>query len=337
MPILQNEHTYVVATRCFTYNHASYILDTLSGFVKQETSFPVVYIIVDDASTDGEQDVLRQWAETHLECAEASSIWSKEYYGDLAVAPLKGNNLSKYVIMLLSENHYQHGKSLKRFDYISKWFDDAKYQALCEGDDYWSDGKKLQKQVDLLEKITDVGMCYTKCQYYFQDKEEFSKNAWGGRSERFEDLIKENTVPTPSVLYRQGLQQLYDAEIMPQDRGWLLGDYPFWLWLSKEAGVKFMDEVTCVYRVLEHSASHRDNKEKRGAFVTSVISIQQFFADRYGQSYLVKKDKLERSLLMDGFSNKDYKTVIRCYQTIKKPGLKATLKYLISLLLARRG
>jgi len=138
-------------------------------------------------------------------------------------------------------------------------------------------------------------------------------------------------------VYLAELRSKYDKDINPYSRGWMLGDYPFWLWISKEYGVKFIDEETCVYRVLDHSASQRDNIERREAFISSVAEIQHFFADRYGQGYLVKKDKLERALLMDSFSNKDYKRVIRCYQTIKKPGLKATLKYLISLLLARRG
>ena len=54
----KGDNNYMVATLCFTYNQAPYIENTLNGFSIQETSFPVVYIIVDDASTDGEQEVI---------------------------------------------------------------------------------------------------------------------------------------------------------------------------------------------------------------------------------------------------------------------------------------
>ena len=52
-------YKYMVCTRCFTFNHAPYIVDAMNGFVMQETTFPVITIIVDDASTDGEPEVIR--------------------------------------------------------------------------------------------------------------------------------------------------------------------------------------------------------------------------------------------------------------------------------------
>ena len=59
---MEKQYTYTVATICWTYNHAKYIGDTLKGFSNQQNNFPVVYIIIDDASTDGEQEVLLKWA-----------------------------------------------------------------------------------------------------------------------------------------------------------------------------------------------------------------------------------------------------------------------------------
>ena len=325
----------MVASRCFTYNHAPYIEDTLRGFAMQKTSFPTVSIIVDDASTDGEQDVLKKWADDNLISDGDTSQWIESSYGFLYEAPLKDNAKSLFVILLLKENHYKPEKKGKKVEYIAKWQESSKYIALCEGDDYWNDPLKIQKQVEVLEANISIGMCYTKCRYYYQGQSKFANKTWGGKAERFDELICENTVPTPSVVYLRELRKQYDKEINPFSRGWMLGDYPFWLWLSKEYGVRFIDNETCVYRVLEHSASQRDDKEKRRAFISSVSEIQHFFADRYNQSCLVPEDKRERAMLMDSFSNKDYHTVIKYYRLLGNPGIKETLKYIIALLIIK--
>ena len=58
---MKQQYSYLVCSRCFTYNHEAFILDALNGFVAQVTSFPVVYTIVDDASTDNEPKILRDY------------------------------------------------------------------------------------------------------------------------------------------------------------------------------------------------------------------------------------------------------------------------------------
>ena len=66
MEYKKTENKYTVATYCFTYNQESYIEDTLNGFSKQETTFPVVYIVIDDASTDRTPEVLCTWCNNNL-------------------------------------------------------------------------------------------------------------------------------------------------------------------------------------------------------------------------------------------------------------------------------
>lgn len=319
----------MVCTRCFTFNHAPYIVDAMNGFVMQETTFPVITIIVDDASTDGEPEVIRNYLAEHFKLPYRTE---ETEYAHIICAKHKTNDNCEFVVFLLKYNHYSIKKS--KFPYLSEWLDNAKYHALCEGDDYWNNDAKLQIQVEYMKSHKEVGMCYTKCRYYYQDKEKFARKSWGGQAEEFEEMIINNTVPTASVLYRNGLRQSYDDVIVPQSRGWILGDYPFWLYISKESKVKFINLETCIYRVLRHSASHRDSKEKREAFITSVTNIQHFFADRYMQSNLVRKDKKERALLMDSFLNGDYKSVVKYYKMIDNPGIKMFTKYLISVLLS---
>ena len=159
---MERDYKYMVATRCMTYNHAPFIEETLHGFTIQETSFPTIYIVVDDASTDGEQDVLRRWVDDNMILKEGSEIWVKKSYGSLAVAPLKSNPLSTFAILLLNENHYQSGNGYKRLEYIAEWNAISKYIAMCEGDDYWTDIYKLQKQVDYLEIHPQISFSCTR-------------------------------------------------------------------------------------------------------------------------------------------------------------------------------
>ena len=56
---MEQNYKYMVVTKCMTYNQSKFICDTLKGFEMQATTFPVVYCIVDDASTDGEQGLLQ--------------------------------------------------------------------------------------------------------------------------------------------------------------------------------------------------------------------------------------------------------------------------------------
>ena len=72
------EYEYLVCTRCFTYNHELYIKDALEGFAMQETSFPVVTVIVDDASTDNTAGVIRKFVEENFDLADKSVAYEKE-------------------------------------------------------------------------------------------------------------------------------------------------------------------------------------------------------------------------------------------------------------------
>ena len=125
-------NTVLVAIKCLVYNHEPYLRDCLQGFVMQKTDFPIVVIVHDDASTDNSAAIIREYAEK---------------YPDI-IRPI-------YEI----ENQYSKGDgSLGRV--MNKAVDaiGAKYIAYCEGDDYWTDPLKLQKQVDFLEANPEYDM-----------------------------------------------------------------------------------------------------------------------------------------------------------------------------------
>jgi glycosyltransferase involved in cell wall biosynthesis len=109
----------VVSICCITYNHEKFIGDAIEGFLMQETAFPVEIIIHDDASTDNTAVVIEEYAAQN----------------DRIVAILRKTNLKSTGVPVFPIL-YEMAR--------------GKYIAMCEGDDYWTDPHKLQKQVDFL-------------------------------------------------------------------------------------------------------------------------------------------------------------------------------------------
>ena len=137
----------MVSISCITYNHAPYIRECLDGFMMQKTNFAFEVLIHDDASTDGTADIIREY--------EAK-------YPDI-IKPI-----------YQTENQYSKGISPSAsFNFPRA---KGKYIALCEGDDYWTDPLKLQKQVDFLESHPDYVMCSHRFKQYIQDEHRFIKD-----------------------------------------------------------------------------------------------------------------------------------------------------------------
>lgn len=127
-----NDGQPLVSILCDTYNHENFIKETLLGFLNQETTFPFEIIIHDDASTDKTAEIVKELADRY----------------PLIIKPV-----------FQTENQYSQK--------INFWSDvtfpkaKGKYIALCEGDDYWIDSLKLQKQVDFLEINEDYVITWT--------------------------------------------------------------------------------------------------------------------------------------------------------------------------------
>ena len=131
-------NTPLVSICCITYNHAQFIRKCLDGFLMQQTNFPIEILIHDDCSTDGTTEIIREY--------EAK-------YPNL-IFPLYEE-----------ENQYQQGKAAE-IDFYNYRRARGKYIAYCEGDDYWTDLLKLQKQVDFMEANPEYSVCFHACQKY---------------------------------------------------------------------------------------------------------------------------------------------------------------------------
>ena len=278
---------YKVLVRCFTYNQSKYIEDALNGFVMQQTNFPFVCLVMDDCSTDGEQVVITAWMER--KCAMDKAEYIDLELSNVILVPHKSNANCTFAFYLLKQNLYKD-KSTK-MGMVKPWRAHCVYEAMCEGDDYWVDSQKLQKQVDFLDTHKDYAMCYTKCKRYDQVNGMYVDEAWGGSNEKFEEFIESNTVPTLTSMFRIKEVSRYYVDVNPTVRDWRMGDYPMWLYMSHESKIKFLDFVSGVYRITDNSASHFDNQAQYERFIESSIDIVMFFVSLFSHQLDIEKYK----------------------------------------------
>lgn len=278
---MKKESKYTVATICMTYNQSKYILDTLNGFLIQKVSFPVIYMIIDDASTDGEPDVLRSWAKTHLLLgSDVDSFEKKKDYGSLIFARSNNNTNVYFAILLLSENHYQTGRDVEKMDYINEWINDTRYIALCEGDDYWIDPLKLQKQVEFLNGNKDYGLVHTNFKVINSSGEEIGNatdrdkllNKYEGFA--YEKLLVQLCIKTLTFCIRE---EYWPRR--PLAENVFGGDKYIVMNAALNSKIHYMPDVVGVYRSLSISASHSSNFMKADPFKRSLQRLDEYYLE----------------------------------------------------------
>lgn len=277
---LSELYDHLVSIRCMTYNHAPYIEDAMNGFCIQKTTFPFVAIIVDDASTDGESGVIQNYLDANFDMLNSRKHETEE--ATFIYTTHLTNKNCHFAVVFLKYNMYK--QKHKKVAMIERWEKDVKYRATCEGDDYWIDPFKLQKQVDFLDSHPDYGMVYTNFKMYYQKTRNIT--TCNCIQATFEDEVIHNRVGTLTTLVRSTLLQNYIQEIgnIPREKGWMMGDYPTWIFVTANSKVKLISDVTAVYRVLKNSASHHTSFNKSKDFLLSTYDISFFFANKYNVS-----------------------------------------------------
>lgn len=154
------QQDYKVLVRTITYNQAQYIADTLDGVAIQQTNFPFVHYVIDDCSTDGEQEVIKDWLKEHCDMDKAEYIEIE--LARVILVPHRTNENLTLAIYLLKRNLWKEGELKESL--VLPWREHADYEAFCEGDDYWIDSNKLQKQYDILENHLDCNLALHKVQ-----------------------------------------------------------------------------------------------------------------------------------------------------------------------------
>lgn len=206
----------VVSIGCITYNHENFIRDAIDGFLMQETTFPVEILIHDDASTDGTANIVREYEAKYPQLInpiyQTENQWSK------------GNRPSLI--------------NLERAR--------GEFIALCEGDDYWTNPHKLQKQVGFLEHNPSIVGLFHATDMRSENGAYLGRlpARYGEHMLAFEDIITFNDRATCSMLYRCRRPELD----LNWSNGLPMADWPLQATLAAIGPWKVLPEVMSVYR-----------------------------------------------------------------------------------------
>ena len=251
---------YKVFVDCKTYNQSIYIKDTMNGFCMQKTEFPFVCAIIDDASTDGEPDCIQNYLESYFETQNDDNYRYDETEDYRRVfAQHKTNKNCYFLIVYLKYNHYRIKKSKE--SYISEWRGSSEYQAICEGDDYWIDPLKLQKQVAFMDTHLEHSMCFHATRFVNEKGKTEDKGGYDFDIEEcnVEDYILQGAgiIRLNTILYSSKLYTGYSKWAL----GASVGDGPICLTLFENGKVAYMNKVMSVTRVNSDGSWHQIQHE----------------------------------------------------------------------------
>jgi len=226
----------LVSVSVVTYNHKNYIAQCLDGILMQKTSFPFEIILGEDASNDGTRAICKAYAEKFPDKIRLFLRSRKD------VIKINGNPTGRF-------NMLENIKAVK-----------GKYIALCEGDDYWSDPLKLQKQVDFLEANTDYGICFHKISVFNQNKRMLEQDVITRsvpETTTITELAKGNYIHTPSVMLRNDFKIPHWFKKSP------LGDWTLYMIAIQDRKIKKLEDVMAVYRQQDNGVWSGKSRKKR--------------------------------------------------------------------------
>lgn len=246
----------LVSIVCATYNHVRYIEDALCGFFGQKTQYPFEVIVRDDCSNDGTTDILKKYLE-------------------------KYPSLLKLIIN--DVNQYKFGgRAFPMMISVAK----GQYIAVCEGDDYWIDEYKIQKQVQFLERnqayvmtyssskpINDIGMVQDICH---GSKKDLTSH----------ELMKGSSVATLTACFRNKfLENGYPSELLIAG----YGDIALWAYLGQYGDGKYLEnDRESIYRIHAGGVHSSASPDKRAEMqLRTSMALYQYFKN-IGNTKLAK-------------------------------------------------
>ena len=250
----ENEYP-LVSVIMITYSHEDYIKQAIEGVLMQEYKGEIELIVSNDKSPDGTDAILKKIIGHHSR-----------------------GNLIRYT------NHEKNLGMLPNFIW-AKQQAIGKYIAICEGDDYWTDSLKLQKQVDFLEGNPEFGLVCTN--YDTDEKVTIDEES---KELHLKDILKDSAVGTVTAMFKKSVLKDYFKTNL--DLQLSMGDFQLWIYVCKNTKVYKLSDTTAYYRILENSATGRNNFFKLKKFAFDVIKVTK--ANLYGIQ-----------------SNKDYDAIVR--------------------------
>lgn len=310
----------LVSINCITYNHENYIEQALKGFLEQKTDFEFEILVHDDASTDKTSEIIKKYENKYPEI---------------------------FKVIYQEHNQYSKGISPNEIQFSRSR---GKYIALCEGDDYWIDPYKLQKQIDYLET-------HPKCTFSFTNgkiKDESRSNQsrifipYSSENEKYMDVDNNvynvgelallGFIPTASFVFRKSiLEDLpdYFYKKFPAE------DMKIKLTATAMGYAYFLNDITCVYRenvpgsaMFKWEQYNQEKKEKlQESFIELLENVDQYTNRNYTEELsldklhylfnlaLIKRDKqlLKNSLFSERLNSISLRSKISIYRKLYFP------------------
>jgi len=271
-----------------TYNHERYIAQAIESVLMQKTNFAFELVIGEDFSTDRTREIC---------------ISYKRRYPEKINLILNEKNLGM-IPNFVNTVHQCKGE----------------YIALLEGDDYWTNPYKLQKQVDFLENNPDYGMVHSDWDILFTKTNKIikcihkTKNKKIPKDNFFENLLLYSYIGTRTVCVRKDLVEKFLNQHSKRLEKWKMGDLPLWLYTAKYSQIGYINQSLAVKRHFQESMSNSKDKRKRFAFKKSSYDIRFYFANIYGCS---ESTKLELKKQYNEFNLK-YSVLLKNKKEAKK-------------------
>lgn len=245
----------LVSICSLVYNHELYLRQCLDGFVMQQTSFPFEVVIHDDASTDGSAAIIREYATRYPNI---------------------------FVPIYQTENQYSQGKKVSSTFVFPRAR--GKYIALCEGDDYWTDPLKLQKQVDFLEANPEYSMCFHSANVFCQSSGQYNDLFAYVQDREYEgvEFIKKWTVPTASVCFRRNVIDSELYQTVRKNPYFVYGDLILFLSCASLGRIRGLSSMMSVYRRLDNGAVlSAKSPEMEVRLCRQVLAYAECFGEKY--------------------------------------------------------
>jgi glycosyltransferase involved in cell wall biosynthesis len=254
----------VATVLMLAYNHSPYIRQSIESIVNQKTSFPFELIIGEDCSTDDTRKIVLDYGREYPEIVRA----------------------------ITSERNVGGRANLRRVEEACR----GEYVAYCEGDDYWHEQDKLQRQITFLESHPDYALVHSDFRTYNVQSGKMAPRTLGLRedlddADAFNDIISGRrivftlTACMPRAVLETVLRECREC----YDPRFLMGDTQRWLEIARKGKVKYFSEVQATRRILPESASQSRDPSRVLRFALSAKDVLDHYIGKYGCSPEAKK------------------------------------------------
>ena len=246
----------VVSVFMLTYNHGPYLAEAIDGVLKQQTDFPIELLIGEDCSTDNTREIALRYQRANPDV----------------------------IRVIISTTNVGAGENRLRLTRAIR----GEFIALCEGDDYWTDPAKLQRQVDYLRAHADVGAVHSDFDHII-----FRRGRWRKcphflryrlrepvpEGDIFPILLRANFIQTCTLCIRTELDQQFLASDLAKVI-YPVGDWPLCLYIAAKRKIAYLPQSTAVYREVPGSVMNSGHAS-RARIGTAYISMIEGFCDRF--------------------------------------------------------